>query len=347
MLKKTVIILSWLVFFLNISPVLAQTVPTPTKNVDPLNDPCLACRINEENNGKSPDDARNACSKYCVPTPTPLLNIEVDPALKNGEGKVVGGKDGKLMIRDPNGGLQFGYNQFDMGIQGISCGVPDSSINKCCTTPKIGDFKADFGNFAFDAPTTTIRFGTGIMMNVVGAALSSIFYIPQKLGFFGGTELSDEQRACVPEAAPYPNLQDSSCICKRKDLLQGLDSIKALCQNVNSAKEQDSCMKCILGSGDVKEAGIWTGMGCIYADTATFIQRTVLGYGISISGGVALLCIMYSAFLLQVSRGNPERIKKAQEMLTSCIVGLLLIIFSVFILQFIGVNILRIPGFVR
>ena len=57
------------------------------------------------------------------------------------------------------------------------------------------------------------------------------------------------------------------------------------------------------------------------------------------------MCIIYSAYLIQFSRGNPERIKKAREYLTSCIMGLLLIIFSIFILRLIGVDILRIPGF--
>jgi len=49
--------------------------------------------------------------------------------------------------------------------------------------------------------------------------------------------------------------------------------------------------------------------------------------------------------MMQSSQGNPEKLKKAQEMITSCIMGLMLIIFSVFILKLIGVNILKIPGF--
>jgi hypothetical protein len=67
--------------------------------------------------------------------------------------------------------------------------------------------------------------------------------------------------------------------------------------------------------------------------------------GIGLAGGVAMLCIMYSAFRMQTSQGNPEAIKKAQETLTSCITGLVLIIFSVLILRIIAQDILRIPGF--
>jgi len=44
------------------------------------------------------------------------------------------------------------------------------------------------------------------------------------------------------------------------------------------------------------------------------------------------------------SYGTPEKIQAAKELLTASFGGLLLIIFSVYILQLIGVSILRIPG---
>ena len=46
-----------------------------------------------------------------------------------------------------------------------------------------------------------------------------------------------------------------------------------------------------------------------------------------------------------ISQGNPEQVKGAREQLTAAIIGLLFIIFSLVILQVIGFNILRIPGF--
>jgi hypothetical protein len=46
-----------------------------------------------------------------------------------------------------------------------------------------------------------------------------------------------------------------------------------------------------------------------------------------------------------ISQGNPEQVKGAREQLTAAIIGLLFIIFSLVILQIIGVNILKIPGF--
>ena len=91
--------------------------------------------------------------------------------------------------------------------------------------------------------------------------------------------------------------------------------------------------------------GVYSGIGCIKTDIKQFIQETLLGMGVGLAGGFALLCLIYAAFQMQSSQGNPEKLKKSQELITSCIMGLMLIIFSVFILRLIGVNILRIPGF--
>jgi uncharacterized membrane protein YqhA len=66
---------------------------------------------------------------------------------------------------------------------------------------------------------------------------------------------------------------------------------------------------------------------------------------LGISGGIALILIIISGYKFMVSQGNPEATKAATEQLTSAIIGLLFIIFSFVILQIVGVNILRIPGF--
>ncbi|OGK37872.1 hypothetical protein A3F03_01485 [Candidatus Roizmanbacteria bacterium RIFCSPHIGHO2_12_FULL_41_11] len=117
-----------------------------------------------------------------------------------------------------------------------------------------------------------------------------------------------------------------------------------LCCNIftgNNLKEDElkACIDCAHDDG-----GVFTAMGCIPVDFTKFVTKYVLGVGVGLAGLIAFLCVIYSAIILQTSSGNAERLKATQEQLTSCIVGLMLIIFSVFILRLIGVNILRIPG---
>ena len=49
--------------------------------------------------------------------------------------------------------------------------------------------------------------------------------------------------------------------------------------------------------------------------------------------------------MVMTSQGVPDRLKAGQELLTSAISGLIMLIFSVFILKFIGVDILGLGSF--
>ncbi len=75
------------------------------------------------------------------------------------------------------------------------------------------------------------------------------------------------------------------------------------------------------------------------------LVTSLLRIGIGLAGGFVLLSILYGSFLLTTSSGDPKRVQEGQEMITSAIMGLLFVIFSVIILRFIGVSILQIPGF--
>ena len=82
-----------------------------------------------------------------------------------------------------------------------------------------------------------------------------------------------------------------------------------------------------------------TAIGCIpIGGTNEFIEF-ILRWAIGIGGGIAFLLIIFAGFQIMTSAGNPERLKAGQELLTSAIAGLILLIFSVFILRIIGVNI--------
>jgi len=89
--------------------------------------------------------------------------------------------------------------------------------------------------------------------------------------------------------------------------------------------------------------GINTAIGCIpINDTNAFIGF-ILRWAIGIGGGIAFLLILYAGFMIMSSSGDPERLKAGQELLTSAIAGIIMLIFSVFILRVIGVDILGLP----
>ncbi|MBI3397614.1 hypothetical protein HY045_04015 [Candidatus Woesebacteria bacterium] len=91
-------------------------------------------------------------------------------------------------------------------------------------------------------------------------------------------------------------------------------------------------------------ASVNTAIGCIPYGNSTEFAGFFLRWGIGIGGGIAFLLIVYASFLIMSSSGNPERLKSGQELLTAAIMGLIMLIFSIFILKFIGVDILGIPG---
>jgi hypothetical protein len=97
--------------------------------------------------------------------------------------------------------------------------------------------------------------------------------------------------------------------------------------------------------GSCGDGYIDTAIGCVPWQNQSALIAFFLRWAIGIGGGIAFLLILYAGFMGMTSAGNPERIKAAQELLISAISGLLLLIFSIFILRFIGVDLLRIPGF--
>lgn len=110
---------------------------------------------------------------------------------------------------------------------------------------------------------------------------------------------------------------------------------KDLCRQAGDL--EDDCLTCADGE-------IWTALGCI-PTSADGIVQSLFRIGLGIAGGAALLFILFGAFTISVSTGDPESVQKGRDMVTSAIIGLLFIIFSTVILQWIGVSILAIPGF--
>ena len=99
--------------------------------------------------------------------------------------------------------------------------------------------------------------------------------------------------------------------------------------------------------GNCGENQVNTAIGCISTEPtgANGFINQILRLAIGMSGGLALLMLLYGTFIVTTSAGIPDKLKEGQEIITSAISGLLFIIFSVALLQFIGITILELPGF--
>jgi len=87
-----------------------------------------------------------------------------------------------------------------------------------------------------------------------------------------------------------------------------------------------------------------TAIGCIPFNIISETARFFLAWGLGVGGGVALFLIAISAITIAASSGNPEKINSAKSLLWSAVVGLGMLIFSVFLLRFIGVDVLGLFG---
>jgi hypothetical protein len=217
---------------------------------------------------------------------------------------------------------------YNITIPGTNCGIPeDTEKNKCCNF-----YRPDFTPQSLPeglgalAPLFTSGGKDLVNKQIINPIdnLAKNLQSPCLEGVPSTNDVNDVNCKCIYVVTPQP---------------ENLIALSSFCQNQSKVQDRTNCMQC------ANDGGVWSGIGCVKTNVQGFIQDTLFGLGIGLAGGLSLLCIIYAAFMMQSSQGNPEKLKKAQEMITSCIMGLMLIIFSVFILRLIGVNILKIPGF--
>ena len=101
--------------------------------------------------------------------------------------------------------------------------------------------------------------------------------------------------------------------------------------------EKDKCLDC------VAQGKAWTVFGCLPIEPAGF-STSILRLALGIGGGIAFLMMIAGAFTVITSTGDPERLKKGKGMITKAGIGLLVIIFAIFILRIIGQELLGLPG---
>jgi len=116
------------------------------------------------------------------------------------------------------------------------------------------------------------------------------------------------------------------------------------CEKALDPKEKNSCLSCLNNINVTGKASVWTALGCVPLDLPTFISQYVFVTLLGLAGLLSLGCLIYWAFKLETGGASADVQKKAREGIRQCFMGLLLIIFSIFIIRLIGVSILDLPG---
>lgn len=160
-----------------------------------------------------------------------------------------------------------------------------------------------------------------------GSALVSRVAAKCELGF---TICAEDDETCDSEEEPI-----------RLDGQEGENADPyAICDSnlVIGSQAHGNCTECY------GNQGIWTAVGCIDQKPENMVKK-VINIGVGILGGIFLLRVLAASFMLTTSQGDVKKTSEAKQMITEAVIGIVFVLFSVTILQFIGVDVMRLPGF--
>lgn len=165
---------------------------------------------------------------------------------------------------------------------------------------------------------------------------------------FSGAPIGCYPGTCISKPTPIPTPTGAQPGCDPYMTATGCIAINIHCTSGYTPVVSADCLSCwcelipVAAGGDCIDTAI--GEICGLDNPANFVSW-FLTFAIGIAGGIAFLLIIFGAFQILTSSGNPEKIQAGKELITSALAGLLLIIFAVFILRLIAAEILKIPGF--
>ena len=86
-----------------------------------------------------------------------------------------------------------------------------------------------------------------------------------------------------------------------------------------------------------------TALGCVPVDMNGFIGW-LLPWFFGVAGGISFFLMVFGFIRITTSQGDPKAVQGGKETVTSAIMGLVVSIFSLFIIRLIMLDILKIPG---
>lgn len=98
----------------------------------------------------------------------------------------------------------------------------------------------------------------------------------------------------------------------------------------------------------------YTQLGCLNTDLGDFRNPAAAG-GITNQllnklifpgvGALAFFYLIYGAFLVATAQGEPDRLNQGKQVVNGAVIGLIFVLCTVFIVNFIANGIIRLPGF--
>lgn len=141
--------------------------------------------------------------------------------------------------------------------------------------------------------------------------------------------------SCSGPAIGYCCDSPSACTDKSQELDSGfVPPAESTGTTTTSSEDADTNPLCADG------LGVNTAFGCLMAGSPKALVSQLLGWGVSVGGGIAFLMIVFAGFQMTTASGDPKRVQAARELMVSAISGLILIVLSILLLNFLGVNVL-------
>lgn len=126
----------------------------------------------------------------------------------------------------------------------------------------------------------------------------------------------------------------------KKRLVNVVPMLAVFLYNAGSVMATDPFDGCptIAGSPSVN-----TALGCVPVDMNGFIAW-LLPWFFGVAGGISFFLMIFGFIKITTSEGDPKAVQGGKETVTSAITGLLVSVFSLFIVRLIMLDILKIPG---
>lgn len=109
--------------------------------------------------------------------------------------------------------------------------------------------------------------------------------------------------------------------------------------NKGSSASED---KTLVGFPEADSSHYYTDLGCISTEPGQFAAQ-ISKLFFSIIGGIAFLYFLYGSATVATARSDPERLNHGKRIVYGSIIGLLFVLFSLFIIRFLAGS-LGLPG---